>query len=178
MPSRKHSRKAYTKTYKRRGKFALKIWAKSAFVMLCLAALDYLFALNTSETLIIAPFGASVVLVFGVSHSPLAKPFNVIGGHILSALVGVTVYKLSFGHIVFASAFAVSTAIAIMYLTNTMHPPGGATALIAIIGGEHIHQLGYMYVLVPTALGAIVLVLITVFFHKLNEYAHHFRKIT
>ncbi len=170
---KKHSKKAYTRAYKRRGRFALKIWLQSAFVMLCLAALDDIFKLNTSQTLIIAPFGASIVLVFGVSHSPFARPYNVLVGHILSAIIGVTCAKLFGSHTVFASAFAVSSAIAIMYLTNSMHPPGGATALIAVIGGEAIKNLGYFYVLLPTALGAITLVLITLFFEKISTYLHY-----
>jgi CBS-domain-containing membrane protein len=57
---------------------------------------------------------------------------------------------------------AVATAIAIMHLTKTLHPPGGATALIAVIGGDSVHSLGYMYALVPAGLGAVILLLVAV----------------
>ena len=59
-----------------------------------------------------------------------------------------------------AAAFAVSTAIAAMHMTRTLHPPGGATALIAVIGGDSVHQLGYIYALVPAGLGALVLLVV------------------
>ena len=91
-------------------------------------------------TMIIGSFGASAVLIYGAIKSPLAQPRNLIGGHILSAVVGVASYQLFHAHLWFASAVAVATAIAVMHATKTLHPPGGATALIAVIGGEKIHN--------------------------------------
>lgn len=109
-------------------------------------------------TLMIGSFGASAVLVFGAVRSPLAQPRNVIGGHVLSALVGVAAWKLLQADPWLAQAAAVATAIALMHLTRTLHPPGGATALIAVIGSAEIHRLGFLYVLVPVTVGAVILV--------------------
>ena len=64
---------------------------------------------------------------------------------------------------------AVSTSIAVMHLTGTLHPPGGATALIAVIGGESVHNLGYLYVLIPTALGAIVMLIIALIINNIPK---------
>jgi CBS-domain-containing membrane protein len=60
----------------------------------------------------------------------------------------------------FASALSVSTAIAAMHMTKTLHPPGGATALIAVIGSQKIHDLGYLYVVIPVGLGALIMLIV------------------
>jgi len=112
---------------------------------------------GTGLTLIIGSFGASAVLIYGAVDSPLAQPRNLMGGHILSALVGVAAYQIFPDQLWLASPVAVATAIAVMQLTDTLHPPGGATALIAVIGGENIHQLGYSYAFFPIATGAFVM---------------------
>jgi len=109
---------------------------------------------GTDLVLIIGSFGASAVLLYGAAQSPLAQPRNLMGGHFFSALIGVFCFKTLGGETWLASAMAVSTATAFMHATKTLHPPGGATALIAVIGGEKIHALGYLYALVPAALGA------------------------
>ena len=104
--------------------------------------------------MLIGSFGASAVLVYGAIKSPLAQPRNLIGGHVLSAIIGVTFYMLLHDQQWLASSLAVATAIAVMHATKTLHPPGGATALIAVIGSPQIHSLGYFYVLMPVGLGA------------------------
>jgi hypothetical protein len=91
---------------------------------------------GTERVLLIGSFGASAVLIFGTVKSPLAQPSNLLCGHIISALIGVTAYKLLPAHSWLASGLAVATAIAAMHATKTLHPPGGATALIAVIGGK------------------------------------------
>jgi CBS-domain-containing membrane protein len=111
-------------------------------------------------TMIIGSFGASAVLIYGAVKSPLAQPRNLLGGHILSALIGVTCYKLFYGQMWLASALSVATAIAIMHATRTLHPPGGATALIAVIGSDQIHNLGYLYAIVPAGLGAFIMLIV------------------
>ena len=115
---------------------------------------------GTDMIMLIGSFGASAVLLYGAVKSPLAQPRNLMGGHILSALIGVTSYQLFSSHIWFAAAAAVATAIALMHITKTLHPPGGATALIAVIGGDQIHSLVYIYVLVPVGIGAFVMLII------------------
>ena len=110
--------------------------------------------------LIIGSFGASAVLIYGAIKSPLAQPRNLMGGHVLSALVGVSCYKLFPSEPWLAASLAVATAIALMHLTRTLHPPGGATALIAVIGSGQIHDLGYLYAVVPAATGALIMLVI------------------
>ncbi len=107
--------------------------------------------------LFIASFGASAVLIYGAVKSPLAQPRNFIGGHIISAVIGVACYKYFFYNPWFASAMAVACAIAVMHVTRTLHPPGGATALIAVIGSNQIHALGYYYAIIPVGIGAFIM---------------------
>ncbi len=107
--------------------------------------------------LLIGSFGASAVLIYGAIKSPLAQPRNLIGGHILSAVIGVACYQCFSSNPWLASALAVATAIAVMHATKTLHPPGGATALIAVIGSEQIHSLGYLYALIPVGFGALLM---------------------
>ncbi|MCZ4243551.1 HPP family protein [Pedobacter punctiformis] len=111
---------------------------------------------------LIGSFGASSVLIYGLINSPLAQPRNVIGGHVVSALVGVTIYKLIPGELWLSSALSVSLSIVFMQITKTLHPPGGATALIANLSSPKIQALGYMYVLSPVLSGVIILVLVAI----------------
>jgi len=115
---------------------------------------------QAGQALLIGSFGATAVLVYGAIRSPLAQPRNVLGGHVLSALIGVCAQETLGATPWLAAAVAVATAIAVMHLTKTLHPPGGATALIAVIGGDSVHSLGYMYALVPAGLGAVILLLV------------------
>ncbi len=124
------------------------------------AWVNHLFFEGHDVSLIIGSFGASAVLVYGAVRSPLAQPRNLIGGHILSAAVGVICWKLLNHDLWFAEAMAVATSIAVMHATRTLHPPGGATALIAVIGSKQIHQLGFLYILVPATIGPIILLVI------------------
>jgi CBS-domain-containing membrane protein len=111
-------------------------------------------------TLLIGSFGASAVLVFGAAKSPFAQPRNLVGGHIISGLVGVACYRWCGGPVWPAAALAASIATAAMLLTRTVHPPGGATALIAVIGGDKIYKLGFLYPFLPVGLGALVLLIV------------------
>ena len=120
-------------------------------------------------TMIIGSFGASAVLIYGAIKSPLAQPRNLLGGHVFSALIGVTSYQLFQSHIWLAAAVAVSTSIALMHATKTLHPPGGATALIAVIGGESVHKLGYLYAIIPTAVGASILLTVALLVNNIPK---------
>lgn len=97
---------------------------------------------------------------FFAPRSPLAQPRNLIGGHLISALIGVLCWQLFAAWPVLAQALAVATAIAAMHLTRTLHPPGGATALIATLGSPDIQALGFWYALMPATLGPLVLLLV------------------
>ncbi len=120
-------------------------------------------------TLIIGSFGASAVLVYGAIKSPLAQPRNLIGGHILSALTGVASYQLLGETLWIAAALGVSFAVVVMLVTKTLHPPGGATALIAVIGGKKIHDLGFLYALLPAGAGAVILLSVALLVNNLSE---------
>ena len=108
--------------------------------------------------LVVASMGASAVLLFAVPHGTLSQPWPVFGGHVLSAIIGVACYRL-IPHPIFAAGVAVGLAIGTMYYLRCLHPPGGATALTAVIGGDTIHALGFDFVLEPVALNATVLLL-------------------
>lgn len=140
-----------------------------AFFGIGLIALWQSYFLSEYENIfLIGSFGASSVLVYGAIQSPLAQPRNLLGGHVISAIVGVTVY-LTFPEIIWITApLAVSLSIVLMQLTKTLHPPGGATALIAVIGSEKIKALGFFYVLSPVLTGALILLLTALFFNNLT----------
>ncbi|MGV3560579.1 HPP family protein [Larkinella arboricola] len=112
------------------------------------------------DIFLIGSFGASCVLIFGSTHSPLAQPRNLVGGHLIGSLIGVAVYKLIPDHLWLSSALAVSLSIVCMQITKTMHPPAGATALIANIGSEKIKSLGFGYTLSPVLTGVTILLVI------------------
>lgn len=121
--------------------------------------------------MLVASMGASAVLLFAVPHGPLSQPWPVLGGHIISALVGVTCARFIHDPLL-ASALAVGLAIGTMHYLNCIHPPGGATALSAVAGGEVVQQLGYQYVLTPVALNAVTILLIAIVFN----YPFHWRR--
>ncbi|MBI4837634.1 MAG: HPP family protein [Nitrospirae bacterium] len=109
------------------------------------------------------------VLVYAAIKSPLAQPRNLIGGHMISGLIGVACFKL-FGDTLWIAAFlSVSFAIAAMLVTKTLHLPGGATALIAVIGGEKIHNLGFLYAVVPAGAGALILLIVALIVNNLSR---------
>ena len=122
---------------------------------------------GTDLTLVIGSFGASAVLLYAAISSPLAQPRNLIGGHVISALIGVACYKL-LGDPWYSAALAVSLAISVMLITGTLHPPGGATALIAVIGSQKIHNLGYLYAFIPAGLGAVILLVVALIINNLS----------
>ena len=124
--------------------------------------------LKEDNVFLIGSFGASSVLIYGAIQSPLAQPRNLLGGHFISAIIGVTVAKLIPDIFWLAGPLAVSLSIVTMQVTKTLHPPGGATALIAIIGSEQIKGLGYLYAFSPVASGALILLLVALVFNNLT----------
>lgn len=151
-------------------KYIIWSWIGAFIGIMAVAGMhNYLHLLSKGEfSLMIGSFGATAVLAYGAVESPLAQPKNIIGGHILSAIVGVTAFKLFGGNVWLASAIAVATAIAVMQITNTVHPPGGATALIAVIGGSQIHNLGYLYPFAPVGVGAVLMVMIALLVGRIS----------
>lgn len=118
---------------------------------------------------LIGSFGATAVLIFGATNSPLAQPRNLIGGHLISAIVGVCIYKLIPDTLWLSSALSVSLSIVAMQITKTMHPPGGATALIANIGSEKIKNLGFIYVISPVMSGVAILFIVAVIVNNIPK---------
>lgn len=118
---------------------------------------------------LIGSLGATAVLIYGAPLAEFSQPRNLVGGHLFSAMVGVTVAKFLTTDLMLASALAVSLSIAVMHLTRTLHPPGGATALIAVIGGESIHQLGYYYVISPVLFGSLIMLLVGLLVNNLSR---------
>lgn len=122
---------------------------------------------GTDNLLLIGSFGASAVLLYGAPRSPLAQPRNLVGGHLVSAAIGVLCFQLLSSWPALAAAMAVAGAIALMHLTRSLHPPGGATALIAIVGSQRIHELGYLYLLAPVGIGVLILLLVALLVNNL-----------
>ena len=127
--------------------------------------------------IIVAPIGASAVLVFAVPASPLAQPWPVIGGNIVSALVGVVVVRYApLGAV--AAGLAVGGAILPMSLLRCLHPPGGAAALTVVIGNDAIHQAGWRFALLPVGLNSIALVALGIVFHQATRHSYPHRPAT
>ncbi|WP_107645322.1 HPP family protein [Methylobacterium sp. C1] len=123
--------------------------------------------------LIVAPMGASAVLLFAVPASPLAQPWSVIGGNTISAFMGVIAARFVPDPIV-AIGVGVALAIAAMSVTRSLHPPGGAAALTALIGGHAATSAGFLFPLFPVCVNSVILVTLGVAFHKLSgrSYPH------
>ena len=135
-------------------------WLGAFLGIAAVASVHYSFAGQGGLVMLVGSFGASAVLIYGAIKSPLAQPRNLVGGHVLSAVTGVAAYQLFPFSPWLACPVAVATAIAIMQCTNTLHPPGGATALIAVIGGDNIHALGFLYAVIPVGLGALLMLIV------------------
>lgn len=144
-------------------------WTGAFIGIAAVAYLNFITLEGTDLVMIIGSFGASAVLIYGAIKSPLAQPRNLVGGHVLSALIGVACYQLMNEYMWLASSVAVATAIAVMHATKTLHPPGGATALIAVIGSEKIHDLGYYYALVPVGSGAAIMLVVALLVNNLTK---------
>lgn len=119
---------------------------------------------------LIGSFGASSVLLYGAIKSPLAQPRNLVGGHVISAIIGVTIAKFVPDIIWLTAPLAVALSIVCMQVTKTLHPPGGATALIAVSGGEVIKKLGYWYVISPVLTGSFILLAVALIFNNLSTH--------
>jgi len=117
--------------------------------------------------LMVASMGAGAVLLFGVPHGALSQPWPALGGHLISAIVGVACAQW-IDDITLAASLAVGLAILLMHYSRSLHPPGGATALLAVIGGADVHALGYAYVWAPVMLNALTLFLVALVFNNLS----------
>ncbi|MCJ2131155.1 HPP family protein [Methylobacterium sp. E-045] len=111
-------------------------------------------------SLLIAPFGASCVLVFGLPRSPLAQPRNVVGGHVISSAVGLICLSV-LGASPVSFGLGVGVAIAVMLLTRTTHPPAGADPIVVILVGA-----SWQFLFLPAFSGALIIVIVGIVFHR------------
>lgn len=156
MPYRMLARAAHRAT----GRLGWLRGAAGALLGIALAGLAVRLALGANPggwPWLLAPLGASAVLVFAVPASPLAQPWPVFGGDLLSALVGLTAAAL-IPWPPLAAAVAVGAAIAVMSVARCLHPPGGACALLAALGSPAIAAHGWIALLLPLALNATVVI--------------------
>ena len=121
--------------------------------------------------LIVAPMGATAVLLFAVPTSPLAQPWSIVGGNTISAFVGVAVAH-AIDDPALGAALAVSLAILVMSFTRCLHPPGGASALSAVLGGPIVEVAGWQFPIVPVALNSLIIVGVGLVVHKLTGRAY------
>lgn len=130
------------------------------------------FALSRDESMtVVASMGATAVLLFAVPHGQLSQPWAVLGGHVISALIGVCCAQMISDRPL-AAAIAVGSSIGIMHQLKCLHPPGGATAFTAVMGGDAVQELGFLYVLFPVAANATLMLLLAV---AIN-YPFHWRR--
>ena len=135
--------------------------------------LGHLQGLGLEDSLfLVGSFGASAILIYGMPEATPSQPRNLIGGHVLSAICGVS-STLLIPDPMIAAAAAVASAVAVMHLGRCAHPPGGATALIAVIGSSNIHALGYWYVLTPIASGAVLMLIVALITNNLSPHRRY-----
>lgn len=146
-----------------------------ALVGILITSLMTYFIVGDSLTFVylIAPMGASAVLLFAVPSSPLAQPWSIIGGNITAALVGVTC-AIYIGNMAFAAACAVGISIAAMFALRCLHPPSGAVALTAVLGGSAIVEQGYGFVVSPVAINSFLLLAVALIYNNVTRrpYPH------
>jgi CBS-domain-containing membrane protein len=142
-------------------------WLGGCLGIGAVAYLNFQLVEKADQVLLVASLGASAVLIYGATKSPLAQPRNLVGGHLISAFIGVASYKIFAPHLWLAATLAVAFSIAAMHATKTLHPPGGATALIAIIGGPKIQSLGFFYLVLPVGAGVLIMLVVALIFNNL-----------
>jgi len=144
-------------------------WIGAFLGISAVSYMNYGILQKTDFVMVIGSFGASAVLIYGAIKSPLAQPRNLVGGHVISAIIGVSCYKMLGSQMWLASSVAVATAIAIMHATKTLHPPGGATSLIAVIGSSKVHALGYLYAIIPAGVGAVIMLVVALLVNNIPQ---------
>jgi CBS-domain-containing membrane protein len=150
------------------GRSPLKVVPKTALIGLCggFIAIGILALLTdiTSTMWLMAPFGASCVLAFGVWDAPLSQPRNIVGGHLVSTSIGLILFHL-FGNEVWVIALGIGLSIALMHVTRTTHPPAGADPIVVILAGSP-----WSFLLTPVLMGSLVIVLTALLINNLDEH--------
>lgn len=131
----------------------------------------WLFGVSPAVPLLVAPMGASAVLLFAAPASPLAQPWSIIGGNLVAACVGVaSAHWIS--NPILAAAIAVAASIGIMFALRCLHPPSGAIALTAVLGGPSIHALGYGFILNPVLLNSVLILGCALLYHGVTRHRY------
>ncbi|WP_308368505.1 MULTISPECIES: HPP family protein [unclassified Microbulbifer] len=138
---------------------------------LCIAALGSLDAMDSPGIWLMAPFGATMVILFCLPESPLAQPRNIVLGHGLTALVGLVAAEW-FGVHAWSLGLAVGIAVTLMQLTGTTHPPAGANPIVVMLGGQ-----GWDFLLTPVLAGAVLIVLFGSIYHRLARQPYPKRRV-
>ncbi len=146
----------------------MRLWIVTALCVGLLAYFSENFYLLYNMPLLTASFGATTIILFAIPKSPFSRARSAIGGHALSAFVGMSFFTL-LGYSPLACGLAVATALALMIITDTLHPPCGATALNVFLGGAIVQELGFSYVIFPATIGPIFLFIISKIYHKFYE---------
>ena len=137
-----------------------------ALIGLAISSLISWHVLGGFNAWYIAPMGASSVLLFAVPASPLAQPWNVVIGNTIAGVIGVSC-ALFIAEPTLAFSLAVALTIFLMMSTDSLHPPSGAVAITAVMGGESIHQLGYAFVFYPVLLNSILLLIVAIIYNRM-----------
>lgn len=130
---------------------------------------------HNTAALIAASTGATAFLIFTLPNSVFSQNWSVIAGHMISAIIGVSCFKL-LGNSIIATALSVALAVIGMHLLRSPHPPGAATALLAVIGGEPVTNLGYHYVLFPILGNILALLIIARGFNLIPNILRQFNR--
>ncbi len=140
-----------------------------AFIATLLASFfSYTILEEERIPMILASTGASAMLIFALPHSPVSRPWNLVAGHVVSAIIGITCF-LVIPSPLFSSSIAIVLAMVFMHWFRCMHPPGGATAVTAAVGGTSIESLGYAFVIMPVFFNTIILLSIAMAVGMLRE---------
>ncbi len=137
-----------------------------------ISLISFQFTGVSGAALIVPSMGASAVLLFAVPHGKLSQPWPLFAGNLISALIGIICYQYV-SDMFLAAGLAVGLAIGAMHLTSSIHPPGGATALAAVVGGPAIHDLGYNYIITPILLNVTIIFIVAVIFNSLFPWRRY-----
>ena len=137
-----------------------------ALIGLVISSMISWYVLGDFNAWYIAPMGASSVLLFAVPASPLAQPWNMVVGNTIAGIIGVTC-AMYIPNLTEAFSVAVALAIFLMMTTDSLHPPSGAVAITAVLGGESVHHLGYYFIFYPVLLNSVLLLVVAIIFNRL-----------
>jgi CBS-domain-containing membrane protein len=147
--------------------------AAGAFIgILAIMLISSYFLEDRTDVILIASMGASAVLLFAVPHGALSQPWALVGGHLVSALIGVSCAKL-IPEVLIVAPLAVGLAVGAMHYLRCIHPPGGATALVSVIGGPEITALGYGFVITPVLINVLAILLTAVLFNYIFAWRRY-----